>query len=287
MLGNCKLCLNERELKQSHVLPAFAGRWLKNNSLTQYFRNLENPNLRKQDLTKVPLLCINCEDRFSQWEDKAAGELFKPWNEKRSINLEYQEWLMMFVASLSWRTGILCRDEFSDSDLDKDKLAKFDRALECWRQLLLGIESSTGQYEHHIFLWSKVESVEGIDDLGKWHAYTLRGFDGACLSYRQSLLVFTHLPGMSFFSSIVPKQLSECRGTWITRQGNLTSPQTGHRIVNEWVLKRSQEIAKLELSTNQGKKISEDVSKAIASETDDNVLSGKVQAILEDLKWNW
>ena len=54
--GTCRLCDTESELQLSHILPAFAIRWLRESSGTGHVRGTAAPNLRVQDGEKRHLL---------------------------------------------------------------------------------------------------------------------------------------------------------------------------------------------------------------------------------------
>jgi hypothetical protein len=283
IIGKCELCLKEKELQGSHILPSFTNKWLKDNSLTKYLRSAGNPNLRKQDLIKAPLLCTDCEGRLSEWEEHAASKLFKPWNDDRALDLDYDDWLLRFTTSLSWRTGIYCRDEFAHVKPDLE--SKYSKALENWRRFLLGEKNSCAPYEHHVFLWGPVEKVVGMDLPPKWHAYTLRGFDMSYVVFRNEVLIYSHIPGISFFSTVNPPRLTGSRGTWIAKRGTLTPGQDCPPIIGSWVEERSNEISDVELSEKQQKKITDEVLKAIKEEPNDEVLEKKGEALLLDRKW--
>ena len=78
-LTQCRLCgSNADALKQSHIVPRFVGRWLKDGSITPYFRYGGNMDKRSQDLPSIELLCGRCENLFSAWETKFANEIFYP-----------------------------------------------------------------------------------------------------------------------------------------------------------------------------------------------------------------
>lgn len=86
----CKLCLQNKPLADSHIIPKFAGKWLKETSATGYLRTAENPNVRKQDLPTEKLLCYDCEGLLSLWEKAFANEVFLPFleNKKTRFKLE-------------------------------------------------------------------------------------------------------------------------------------------------------------------------------------------------------
>jgi hypothetical protein len=64
----CKLCQANQVIDNSHITPAFVGKWLKQSSATGHMRGAVDPNVRKQDLPKFRLLCEECEELFSGWE---------------------------------------------------------------------------------------------------------------------------------------------------------------------------------------------------------------------------
>lgn len=53
MHGTCALCRDNTELKESHIIPKFVGKWLKRTSATGYLRNIDNINKRQQDIPKI------------------------------------------------------------------------------------------------------------------------------------------------------------------------------------------------------------------------------------------
>jgi hypothetical protein len=74
----CRLCGVISELRESHILPAFVYRWMKDTSATGYVRSSQQPNVRAQDGVKVHLLCGDCEARLNQWETEFARRIFYP-----------------------------------------------------------------------------------------------------------------------------------------------------------------------------------------------------------------
>jgi hypothetical protein len=54
----------------------------------------------------MPLLCGECEGRFSTWERHFAEQIFKPVHaaEHTPLSLTYRgEWMLKFCVSVSWR----------------------------------------------------------------------------------------------------------------------------------------------------------------------------------------
>lgn len=110
----CALCKKEPSIKNSHIVPSFVFKWLKDTSATGYLRDIIQPNLRKQDGFKFPLLCQKCETKLSLWENKFYKEIFLPYqNENQGLepaSYNYDDWLLKFVISVSWR-NILAQKE--------------------------------------------------------------------------------------------------------------------------------------------------------------------------------
>jgi hypothetical protein len=69
----CRLCSETKELRESHILPGFVYRWMKETSATGYLRFGQQPNVRVQDGLKLHLLCGDCEQRFNQWETESMN----------------------------------------------------------------------------------------------------------------------------------------------------------------------------------------------------------------------
>lgn len=72
----CALCSQSKQLEASHIIPEFVGKWLKHGSPNGYLREPSNPNVRRQDLPTVRLLCHECEQRFATWERLFAERIF-------------------------------------------------------------------------------------------------------------------------------------------------------------------------------------------------------------------
>jgi hypothetical protein len=89
---NCKLCLREEELQESHILTAFVYKWLKETSATGHLRFGQAPN------TKSPRRLR--EQRLNVWETQFAKHVFHPINENGGAKVPYAEWLLKFCTSV-------------------------------------------------------------------------------------------------------------------------------------------------------------------------------------------
>src|SRR5712675_772123 len=96
MLQPCRLCGESRHLQESHVIPAFVYRWLKETSATGYLRFGQTPNKRVQDGCKERWLCADCEQRLGVWEAQFATKVFYPLSQDGGGQICYREWMMKF-----------------------------------------------------------------------------------------------------------------------------------------------------------------------------------------------
>ena len=101
---SCSLCGNMKPLRMSHFIPKFVGRWMKKTSATGFLSNAEDMSRRVQDLSSAPLLCGDCELRFSKLESYFADIMFYPFHMKGQRVFDYDERLGLFALSLAWRT---------------------------------------------------------------------------------------------------------------------------------------------------------------------------------------
>lgn len=102
MEGTCALCEKRAELQLSHVIPNFIVKWIKKTGATGFLRNAVNQ--RVQDGIKEPLLCSNCEQQFSRYENYFAKNFFHPlakYVEFPEQTIPYDENLVKFILSIS------------------------------------------------------------------------------------------------------------------------------------------------------------------------------------------
>lgn len=264
----CKLC-GGPGTRDSHVLPAFAVRWLKNNSIVKYLRGVEKPNKRVEDQPTSRLLCGECEQRFSKWETSFSKKVFIPFHENQQYNFEYGKWLIRFIVSLSWRGAVIGRDEFVHKH--PYHAEALDKAIKCWAAFLLGQSQRTNPYEHHIFLFTLVESVGSEVKLpSKFHAYTLRGLDSCIVSSRSRLYVYSLIPGIAFCSGITPPRMTGWKGSRISHKGQVRMPiKVSDDKFGEFLIDRANifsNTTKL-ISAKQQAKINETVEAALEGVT--------------------
>ena len=194
----CKLCGSAAPLKNSHIIPKFVGRWMKDTSPTPYLRFGGDVDKRRQDLFSMELLCEECENRFSAWETKFANEIFHPSATSETI-FRYGHWLIKFAASLTWRAIQLRR--FQNVGESPDLNAMVDAMESHLSRFLLGREKNVGSYTQHVYPVSELTApVEpGSPMLNRYLARTA-GIDFLRSDDLSEMLVYVKLPMFMFFS---------------------------------------------------------------------------------------
>jgi hypothetical protein len=113
--GMCGFCSAQAPLRDSHVLPAFVYRWLRNRSGSGHIRHTDNPNRRVQDGLKLPWFCGDCESLFSRYETAFATKVIHPWH-AGTYKITYEDWLLKFCVSISWRVLRYARGRNKDAE---------------------------------------------------------------------------------------------------------------------------------------------------------------------------
>ena len=219
----CALCLENRPLCESHIIPAFVGRYLKDTSATGYLRAAEKSNLRVQDLPTEKLLCAQCELQFSRWEDNFSRDGFQKIHSEGYDGFEYDPSLMQFAVSVSWR--ILCTDRDELLQDFPDWGPKILKTLETWRKYLLGACRDSGG-EHHLFVIPGTPGAMPTGAHPKTSQYLLRCVDATELIGKRTLAVYAKLVRAIFYSPIMPASPSGLHRTRIyAGAGRIVTPQ--------------------------------------------------------------
>lgn len=172
----CRLCLEERELRESHIIPKLVTDWQKDSSGTGFLRSSEMPNKRAQDGIKEYMLCEDCEELFNKWETPLATTIFHPLNRQEAIRFKYQSWLLKFAVSVSWRVLTWYKDNDEISELQEAGKRLLNDALQTWKEFLLGARSHPGSFEQHMILIDFPKEIKHIKDLPpNWNRFLIRG----------------------------------------------------------------------------------------------------------------
>ncbi len=128
-MKTCALCLEERKLCKSHVVPDFIFKRLKemDGCFHVYRESARGFKTFGRTFTQK-LLCSDCENLFSKWESYASlffGDKIQLSGKKRGSHLElggadYKK-LKLFYMSLLWRFAITTNPWMQSHDLGPHK----------------------------------------------------------------------------------------------------------------------------------------------------------------------
>jgi len=279
----CSLCQKNKDLRESHVIPKFVSKWLKETSATGYLRQAVQPNLRKQDFSTERLLCGDCENLFSRWENSFAESIFFPYLNDGKREFEYDNWLLKFSVSLIWRLGVSELDGFRS--YQPQLISHLEQALSVWRNYLLDDVPMQESYGFHLFFMDYVKSVQGGSLPEGFHWYTLRGVDGTLPANESEVYGFVKLPAMVFFSGIMPRRPSKLKNTRILEHGKIkaSNQNISNRVFGEFYVDRAQQSWAMIETTSEKQR--EKIQETIDKDPERNIKSHSFQVFLAEQYW--
>ncbi len=212
----CKLCQEVHQLEDSHIIPKFIGRWLKKTSGTGYLRTIEpgGKSERAQDITKIPLLCRNCEKRINEFETFFANTVFYPLKKNRLHSIPTDERIGKFAVSVSLRAiWVLLDNEDITAHKWKDKLFELEKE---WRDYLLDRPHFVkGPNSHNIIFHNKDLMAVGLHNHPNIILHLMRSSAFYIYEKFEKAYVSSHMAGVQIISMIEPHELPVSRGTQV------------------------------------------------------------------------
>jgi len=215
MQGNCKLCDKNTDLQNSHLIPRFVFRWLKDTS-PGHIRSSENPNVRSQDGKKEYMLCEECEQLFSKWERDFANNIFYPFhsNLEQQDYYNYYDWCLKFCVSVSWRVlthGL----ELGIGHLSEKQLNAAREAKEVWGDFLLGKRKNPDRFCQYLVPFDIIERLNLPKPSPFLNRYLLRAIDVNIASNNKLSFVYVKLAHLALFGIIDERYPNHWTGTKI------------------------------------------------------------------------
>lgn len=193
MKGICKLCDERKDLRESHVIPSFVYKWIKDSSGSGYLRFGETPNKRVQDGLKYYWLCDNCEGIFSEWERLFANNVFHPTVEGNAGKKAYSDWLLKFCVSVSWRVLTLYLQESELENFNDELKIKTQQTHKEWKEFLLGKRPHPGKYEQHLLPLDAIASHTHDNMPKNINRYILRSVDTDAVAGERTAFIYSKL----------------------------------------------------------------------------------------------
>jgi hypothetical protein len=221
MHGICAFCGKQALLRESHVLPAFIFRWLRNRSgVASHLRHTDSPNRRVQDGLKFPWLCNDCEGHFNRYETAFANQVFYPWHSGKQ-RIDYGNWLLKFCVTISWRVLKFARGKNKNPSYTDEQMRLMDEAEARWRAFLNDDVPHPGDFEQHVLIFDTIAdtNVPGLPN--NFNRFMTGAVTLDIVGSRNSLMTFAKLGRFNIFG-IIQKGRGEWDGTKIhVRQGLL------------------------------------------------------------------
>lgn len=261
-METCRLCLRLKPLRDSHLVSKFVTDWIKRTSVTGKLRPATAPNLRIQDSPKIKLLCEDCEQLLSRYEQYFSGHIFRPVLESLKPTIQYDERLLKFAVSLSWRTYQYCAQSMSW----RNRIIRThaEETAEAWRDFLLN-DVSLRDGEHHCLMLRLVpdaDNLQGTNVNINW--YFFRAIDTTMAQNNEEAFVYTKLPGFAFLSTLVPGPFQYLAGTLIKKNGSFDfySQQVSRTIFSFLFTRHEAALSPIaQLTKDQKKRIEDDYLK--------------------------
>lgn len=264
MQGTCRLCGKHSTLCESHIIPSFVYRWLKDSSATGYIRFGELMNKRVQDGIKMHLLCEDCEQRFGQYEKAFSENIFDPFHADKSTNFAYDHWLSKFAVSVSWRVLTYFKDDIL-SLYPPQHLQAADHSLEVWKQFLLGRRPDPENHEQHMLLLGSVKNHTFDEMPSNINRYIMRTVDIDAMCNSTTALVYSKMGRVMLIGFINVPAREEWIGTELyVKQGQIAlSDSCLPMVFGDYIVNRAQKFHGFydRISKRQVEKIDKDYRK--------------------------
>jgi hypothetical protein len=220
--GTCALCGQPAALRNSHILPAFVFRWLRDTSSTGHIRTTDNINQRVQDGWKKHWLCASCEEILSRDEREFASRLFHPW-QSGNLSIEYHSWLQRFCTSISWRVLSHCKGNNPNHVYSPEEDRFAASAEQVWREYLLGKRKSIGKFEQHILPLDIIEDTTISDLPDNINRYLARHVEMDIIGDKKMMMTYAKLGGFAIFGMI--RQYRKWEGTRVYGDRGTIAPR--------------------------------------------------------------
>lgn len=271
----CRLCNNDKKLEQSHIIPKFIFKWIKNTSLTKKLRNSIVPNCRREDGDKLPFLCSECEDLFSKYETYFANSLFYPATKNNLSHITFTDELFKFIVSIIWRSlKYRLEQKIMIDELTETEIKIFNEFLDnCKEYFHHNDISFLKNYSFHIIPLTEI--LETLNIIPPFTFTYQRVIDSSFRAFSQKnpnegydyLCFYVKIPFFLFVAEIIKNENYVWNNTNVKNQGytwdlrNLTINNLVTEILN--TMYNNKAIAGKKISDSQLKKIQESVSNAI------------------------
>jgi hypothetical protein len=197
----CAFCGEESKLCESHVLPAFVYRWLRNRSSSGHIRNTDQPNRRVQDGLKLEWLCERCEARFNKFETEFATKAFHAWTKTKQPIL-YDAWMQKFCVSISWRVLKYAFGRNPNAQYSINERRFIEAAEQRWRAFLLDETKELGRFQQHLLVFDLVADTTILNLPSNFNRFMSGAVTLDIIGSSKSLMTYAKLGPFTIFGMI-------------------------------------------------------------------------------------
>ncbi len=217
----CQLCGKAAPILQSHVLPAFIFRWLKQ---AGHIRHSVTPNRRTQDGVVAEWLCRECEDLFNSFETPFATRIFHPYDRDRNIRVRYDGWLLKFCVSVAWRSLLYLKRDGHTTCFNDQQVNLIDEALRTWTRFLLGEYKHVGAFEVHLLAFSELVDGGQANLPTNINRYLTRTVDINAGSGNTAGFVYSKFGPFAILGFVELVHAKQWKGTKVSHRGGWFEP---------------------------------------------------------------
>jgi hypothetical protein len=245
---SCALCNRLfAPMERSHIVSKFVYQWLKDTSVTGFMRFGPQVNRRDQDGIKDYFLCKQCEDRFSAFETSFAREVFHPFTQDNSICVDYNENVLKFAVSESWRILAYIKQKRGLPHFRGRHESAVAETLSTWRNYLLGLVGDIGRHEIHLLPFCGVVDCTGADVPPNLNRYLRRAVEIDVTVSDAAAFTYCKLGPLILIGLIEYPDVTHWENTKIGKSGRLApGVSVSPMLVRDYVFKRSQRLQELE-----------------------------------------
>lgn len=230
MGSSCLLCLQQKPLKQSHVVPAFVSRYFRETSVTGRLRSIGSPNLPQQDIHKSDMFCEDCEQLMGIEDKYFAENIFYPIHKQGKLSFDYNFHLARFCAIQSFRVlayiDSVPKDLYSYGDRFNEMLRS---GYEHLRLFVHNRDKTQDRYYNYIILFDTIESLGDYvpDPPDHINKYLIRTIDFDVVADKKDILfIYSKMCKIAIMTFVSPQNPEGIESARILEHGKFPFPQT-------------------------------------------------------------
>jgi hypothetical protein len=215
--------------------------------MTGHIRRTDEPNRRVQDGITKPWLCSGCEARFSRDETQFANKLFYPWLKGQQL-VNYEEWLLKFCVSVSWRVLKHCKGLNPNHAYTNEQNNLAHQAETTWRKYLLDQAPHPSSFEQHLLIFDIIKETTIPDLPNNINRFMTGAIIMDIVGSDRTLMTYAKIGRFSIFGTI-QKGLNRWEGTKVHVKRGVLKP--GKFVVPYGLLSLFKEKSSIAANANQ------------------------------------